>query len=314
MRRPSGRRRCSTWPACHPENRHRAAACRTANSYRGAAVPLKLGALAGGPEQPGRRAADRPARTARPTEQLRTGDQHGGRRNGWHGLGEQHTHPATTPCPRAAVRRPPGWTGRNGSAGSRCPNRTPRPRRSPPGPQPATPSSPAPTRQRDRHRRVAAGESQLFERQRSTHPVLAERGRPVHQHLTGGAVLRAHPPGQPPLHRDPDLRELGQHPVALAPSDRFTSTPLDRNAIGSTVTKRKSVPGYETAARSARNGRRSRGARQRAPVRPAVCSRDPTDRRSASNAPAPITYPTPGHRPGRWTIGRDLLQRARNPR
>jgi len=101
---------------------------------------------------------------------------------------------------------------------------------------------------------------------------------------------------------------------ALAPSDRFTSTPLDRNEIGSTVTKRKSVPGYETAARSARNGRRSRGARQRAPVRPAVCSRDPTDRRSASNAPAPITYPTPGHRPGRWTIGRDLRQRARNPR
>ena len=178
----------------------------------GAAVPLKLGALAGGPEQPGRRAADRPARTARPTDQLRTGDQHGGRRNGWHGPGEQHTHPATTPCPRAAVRRPPGWTGRNGSAGSRCPNRTPRPRRSPIGPQPATPSSPAPARQRDRHRRVAAGESQLFERQRSTHPVLAERGRPVHQHLTGGAVLRAHPPRQPPLHRDPDLRELGQHP------------------------------------------------------------------------------------------------------
>jgi hypothetical protein len=157
-----------------------------------------------------RQAGRRPACENCPPD--RTGDQHGGRRNGWHGLGEQHTHPATTPCPRAAVRRPPGWTGRNGSAGSRCPNRTPRPRRSPPGPQPATPSSPAPTRQRDRHRRVAAGESQLFERQRSTHPVLAERGRPVHQHLTGGAVLPAHPPCQPPLHRDPDLRELGQHP------------------------------------------------------------------------------------------------------
>ena len=70
---------------------------------------------------------------------------------------------------------------------------------------------------------------------------------------------------------------------ALAPSDRFTSTPLDRNAIGSTVTKRKSVPGYETAARSARNGRRSRGARQRAPVRPAVCSAiRPTDEARAT--------------------------------
>jgi len=285
MRRPSGSRRCSTWPACHPENRHRAAACRTANSYQGRPSPSNSGHWPEGPSNP----AGGPPTGLRelPARPISSGPATSTAAGATGGTALA----SSTPIPRR--RRAPaqqfggrqGGRGRNGSAGSRCPNRTPRPRRSPPGPQPATPSSPAPTRQRDRHRRVAAGESQLFERQRSTHPVLAERGRPVHQHLTGGAVLPAHPPRQPPLHRDPDLRELGQHPRPRLGAIRSLFIPplLDRNEIGSTVTNRKSVPTYETAARSARNGRRSRGARQRAPVRPAVCSAiRPTDEARAT--------------------------------
>ena len=92
-----------------------------------------------------RRAADRPPVSDHPTDQLRTRDQRHGRRNRWHGLGEQRPISAMSPWPTrrsssAAARVPASKRVR----GSPCPHRTPRHRRSPPGPQPVTPRSPAP--------------------------------------------------------------------------------------------------------------------------------------------------------------------------
>jgi len=50
------------------------------------------------------------------------------------------------------------------------------------------------------------GEPQVLERQRRTHPIPAQRGRPAHQRLPSRAVLPGHPPRRSlPLHRDPDL-------------------------------------------------------------------------------------------------------------
>ena len=48
--------------------------------------------MAGRPEQLLRRAADRPAGTDHPTDQLRTRGEQIGRRYRWHGLREQRTH------------------------------------------------------------------------------------------------------------------------------------------------------------------------------------------------------------------------------
>jgi hypothetical protein len=44
------------------------------------------------------------------------------------------------------------------------------------------------------HRGVAAGEAELLERQRGSHPEPAQGGGQVHQHPTGGAVTPADPP------------------------------------------------------------------------------------------------------------------------
>jgi hypothetical protein len=44
------------------------------------------------------------------------------------------------------------------------------------------------------HRGVAAGEAQLLERQRGSHPEPAQGGGRVHQDPTGGAVTPADPP------------------------------------------------------------------------------------------------------------------------
>ena len=48
--------------------------------------------MAGRPEQLPRRAADRPAGTDHPTDQLRTRAEQAGRRYRWHGLSQQQTH------------------------------------------------------------------------------------------------------------------------------------------------------------------------------------------------------------------------------
>ena len=100
--------------------------CRTADTYRGRPSHSNSGHW---PEGPGRRAADRPARTDNPTtNQLRAGDQHGGRRNGWHALAEQHTHlrdDAVRPPGGSSSAAARGWTRRRTAdrrSGEQCPS------------------------------------------------------------------------------------------------------------------------------------------------------------------------------------------------
>jgi len=96
---PSGRRRCTTWPG-HPGSHRSSTACRTADRSLAAWCPPQprgarpsLRTMAGSrPEQLLRRAADRPAGTDHPTDQLRTPAEHVGRRYRWDGLGQQRTH------------------------------------------------------------------------------------------------------------------------------------------------------------------------------------------------------------------------------
>jgi len=111
-----------------------------------------------------------------------------------------------------------------------------RPRRSLPGRQPATPGSPAPARPGHHHRhRVELLRAKRRSSNGSGAPTRypANAAAPAHRRLPGRAVLPGHPPRRTlPLHRDPDLREFGQHP-ATTPSRR----PLVSPAPYSTVTK-----------------------------------------------------------------------------
>ena len=204
-RRPAGTAAVPGWPATpRTIGVQRLAAPLTGTPAAGFRARLRT--LTGRSEQLCRRAARRPAVGDHPTGQLRTGGQQDRRRHRRHGLGQQRahlrdvamTHPAQQFGGRQDARVEPGLrVTRVRAQGLHLGDpRTRRRRR-----LRAPPRQP---RQRDRRPGIAAGKPQILERQRRTHPIPAQRGRPAHQRLPGRAVLPGHPPRRPrPTPRTP---------------------------------------------------------------------------------------------------------------
>ena len=260
--------------------------------------------LAGRSEQFVRRATGRPAGTDHPTDQLRTRNEHVGRRDGRDGLREQRTHFRDVAVTHSAQQ----LGGRHGARietglrvahvrtqgfdlGDRRPGRSRRLR-----------TPPLQPRQRDRHSGAAACETQLLERQRRTHPILAQRSSPNHQRLPGRTLLHQDTRHVGRSHSTKTLTCASSDNAvdhAFAPSDRFTPAPFVRRnemLLDCNVTP----------------GRRRRGGCPIHPTRPAaegLDSNQSQDRRTATK-PSLVTRQVTVD-PGRQRPSADQLPDAR---